>query len=356
MIDSLQIGAMLKETSLIIRTEIMFMDQTSNSPSFELLCIGNAIVDMTSSVTPEILQEFDAVPGSMVLIDAETVQRLTQHVPITQVCGGGSAANSAVVAAKMGIRTAFLGKVADDESGEDFAEDLKEQHIHFPSQPLGAAAGDPEIPTACCIVLVTPDGQRTMFTYLGACVEFAPEDVLEEVVSDAAVTYMEGYLFDRSKAKSAFYEAARIAHAAGRKIALSLSDSFCVDRHRKDFRKFIQESVDILFGNEDEILSLFETQDLDAALKQAAGETGIVAVTRGGAGAVVMADRRYDVPTTPVDVVDTTGAGDAFAAGFLAGYTRGRTYDECAHLGNEAAGIIITRLGARPTDDFPVRV
>ncbi|MDF7673570.1 adenosine kinase [Acetobacteraceae bacterium ESL0709] len=332
------------------------MSQSTNPSSFDLLCIGNAIVDMTASVTPEILQEFDVVPGSMVLIDAETVQRLTQHVPIAQVCGGGSAANTVVVAAKMGLKAAFLGKVAADESGEDFAEDLKEQHIYFPSVPLGAAAGDPEIPTACCIVLVTPDGQRTMFTYLGACVEFAPDDVLGDVIADSAVTYLEGYLFDRAKAQSAFYESARLAHLAGRKVALTLSDSFCVDRHRADFRKFVQESVDILFANENEILSLYETEDLDSALAQAASETGIVAVTRGDKGAVIMADQRYDVPTDSVNVVDTTGAGDAFAAGFLAGYTRGQDYKACARLGNQAAGIIITRLGARPTDDFPLKV
>lgn len=332
------------------------MNQSENSPSFDLLCIGNAIVDMTASVTPEILQEFDVVPGSMVLIDAGTVQRLTQHVPIAQVCGGGSAANSAVVAAKMGIRTAFLGKVASDDSGEDFIDDMKEQKIYFPSKPLGAVEGDPEIPTACCIVLVTPDGQRTMFTYLGACVEFTAEDVLEDVVASSAVIYLEGYLFDRVNAQNAFYEAARIAHKAGRKVALTLSDSFCVDRHRSDFRKFVQESVDILFANEKEFLSLYETEDFDAALELAASETGIVAVTCGEKGAVIMADQRYEVPTSTVNVVDTTGAGDAFAAGFLAGYTHGYDYKACAQLGNQAAGIIITRLGARPTEDFPLKV
>ncbi|QHI95113.1 adenosine kinase [Aristophania vespae] len=333
------------------------MSNSNNSVQYDLLCIGNAIVDMTASIEPEILKEFRVAPGSMTLIDAETVQRLTQNVAITQVSGGGSTANSAVVAARMGIKTAYLGKVAIDEAGEDFAADLKEQHIHFPSKPLGSSKGDEEIPTACCIVLVTPDGQRTMFTYLGACVEFAPEDVLKDVVADSAVTYLEGYLFDRIKAQKAFYEAAKIAHEAGRKVALTLSDSFCVERHRDDFRKFILESVDILFANESEILSLYNTHNLEEALAQVSQETNIAAITRGEKGSVIIVGAdRYEVPTRSVKVVDTTGAGDAFAAGFLAGYAKGRDYSECARLGNEAAGAIITHLGARPTDNFALKV
>ncbi|MCX5614892.1 adenosine kinase [Bombella saccharophila] len=326
---------------------------SSTALKYDLLCIGNAIVDVLATVTPELLAEFGAAPGSMTLIDAATMAKLEQRIHIEHVAGGGSAANSAVVAARMGAKTAYLGKVAADKAGEDFTADLRKQGIDVPSTPL--AAGE-AIPTARCIVLITPDGQRTMFTYLGACVEFTPHDVLENIVAESAITYLEGYLFDRPQAQEAFYQAARLAHKAGRKVSLTLSDSFCIQRHQAAFRDFVAESVDILFANEAEILALYETETLDDALKALSHDVALGVVTRGEKGAVIQAgEERHDVPTKPVKLVDTTGAGDAFAAGFLAGYSRHHSLVESARLGNEAAGHVIARLGGRPGADFALK-
>ncbi len=326
---------------------------SSITPRYDLLCIGNAIVDVLATVSAETLAEFGAAPGSMTLIDAPTMARIEERIRIEQVAGGGSAANSAVVAARMGTKTAYLGKVAADKAGDDFTADMKAQGIAFPSSPL---SGTENIPTARCIVLITPDGQRTMFTYLGACVEFTPQDVVADVVAESAITYLEGYLFDRPQAQEAFYQAARLAHEAGRKVALTLSDTFCIQRHHAAFRSFVAESVDILFANEGEILALYETEHLDEALKALSSDVALGVVTRGEKGAVVQAgETRHEVPTKPVKVVDTTGAGDAFAAGFLAGYSRKRSLVECATLGNEAAGHVITRLGGRPDAGFSLK-
>lgn len=332
------------------------MSHLSSSVQHDILCVGNAIVDMIASVEPEIVTELGAALGSMTLIDTPTMEKIQKRITIGHVSGGGSAANTAVVAARMGARAAYLGKVADDQAGVEFTQDLEKQHITFPSHPLKTESQN-SVPTARCIVLVTPDGQRTMFTYLGACVEFTPEDVQEDIVVQSSVTYLEGYLFDRPQAQKAFYRAAELAHKAERKTALTLSDAFCVQRHHSAFRKLVKESIDILFANEIEILALYETEDFDTALKAAAKDVALVVVTRGKQGAVVQrGDERHDVPTTTVKVVDTTGAGDAFAAGFLAGYSRDKELPLCVELGNQAAGAVITRLGARPGEDFTLMV
>lgn len=324
---------------------------SSTAPEYDLLFVGNAIVDVLATVSAELLAELGAAPGSMTLIDAPKMAQIERRIRVEQVAGGGSAANSAVVAARMGARTAYLGKVAADRAGEDFTADMKKQGIAYPSVPL-----EGDVPTARCIVLITPDGQRTMFTYLGACVEFVPEDVVENVVAGAAITYLEGYLFDRPQAQEAFYRAARLAHEAGRQVSLTLSDSFCIQRHQKAFRSFVAESVDILFANEGEILALYETENLDEALKALSADVALGVVTRGEKGAVVQAgETRHEVPTEPVKVVDTTGAGDAFAAGFLAGYGRKRSLVDCATLGNRAAGHVIARLGGRPDEGFSLK-
>lgn len=333
------------------------MSHPAQPARYDLLCVGNAIVDMLASVDTNVITELGATAGSMTLIDTETMEKIQQRVSIEHVSGGGSAANTAVVAARMGTQTAYLGKVADDHAGDDFTRDMHAQSIAFPSHPLKKTDGQEEIPTARCIVLVTPDGQRTMFTYLGACVEFTPSDVQEDIVAQSAVTYLEGYLFDRPHAQEAFYRAAELAHKAGRKTALTLSDSFCIQRHHAAFRRLVKESIDILFANEAEILALYETESFDEALKRAAQDVALVVVTRGADGAVVQTGQeRHDVPTQPVNVVDTTGAGDAFAAGFLAGYSRDKTLPECVDLGNKAAGAVITRLGARPDESFDLSV
>ncbi|MCX5616881.1 adenosine kinase [Bombella sp. TMW 2.2559] len=325
----------------------------STTPEYDLLFVGNAIVDVLATVSTELLAELGAAPGSMTLIDAPKMAQIEQRIRVEQVAGGGSAANSAVVAARMGTKTAYLGKVAADRAGEDFTADMKKQGIAFPSSPL---VGDGSIPTARCIVLITPDGQRTMFTYLGACVEFTPQDVVADVVAGSAITYLEGYLFDRPQAQEAFYTAARLAHEAGRQVSLTLSDSFCIQRHQAAFRSFVAESVDILFANEGEILALYGTENLDEALKALFADVALGVVTRGEKGAIVQAgETRHEVPTEPVKVVDTTGAGDAFAAGFLAGYSRKRSLVECATLGNRAAGHVIARLGGRPDEGFALK-
>ncbi|MBR0558535.1 adenosine kinase [Neokomagataea anthophila] len=321
------------------------------SASYDILCIGNAIVDILASVSHETVTALGAVPGSMTLIDAATAHDIEARIQVEQVSGGGSGANTATVAARMGAKVAYLGKVAADKAGEDFARDMSAQGLYFPSAPLVDST-----PTARCIVLVTPDGQRTMFTYLGACTEFTTEDVAAQTVENSAITYLEGYLFDKPQAQAALIRAAELAQKAGKRVALTLSDTFCVERHRDAFRTLISKHVDVLFANEAELQALYQVTDTDAALVAVGHDVSLAAVTRGAEGSVVVANgERHDVVTQPVNVVDTTGAGDAFAAGFLAGLAKGHDLTVCAQLGNKAAGAIITRLGARPAEDFTLK-
>ncbi|ACI51089.1 PfkB domain protein [Gluconacetobacter diazotrophicus PA1 5] len=315
---------------------------------FDLLGIGNAIIDVLAPVDPAFLTEHDMISGSMMLIDAERAEALYNKIHREREMGGGSAANTCVVASNMGARVAYLGKVADDAPGRTFAADLQDSGIFFPSSFLTGRIAQ-EQPTARCLVLVTPDGQRTMNTYLGACVSFGPQDVVEEVVASACVTYLEGYLFDPPHAQDAFRHAASLAHGAGRQVALSLSDPFCVARHRDAFRELVRGHIDILFANEEEICSLYQTEDFTTAMEHAAADTHFAVVTRSGQGsAIIREGERIDVPPVATQVVDTTGAGDAYAAGFLAGWTSGRTLEECGRLGSVAASEIISHYGARP--------
>jgi fructokinase len=248
----------------------------------------------------------------------------------------------------MGARVAYLGKVARDQLGAVFRHDLTASGVHFPSAPLAGGA-----PTARCLVLVTPDGQRTMNTYLGACVTFSEEDVDETLVAQAAVTYLEGYLFDPPAAQAAFRKAAAADHAAGRQVALSLSDAFCVDRHRAAFRELVARDVDILFANETEITSLYEENSFEAAAEHARREVALAALTRSEAGSIILRGAEtVEIAAEPVQVVDTTGAGDAYAAGFLAGYTAGRALPLCGRMGSIAAAEVISHFGARPAADL----
>jgi sugar/nucleoside kinase (ribokinase family) len=315
---------------------------------FDLLGIGNAIIDVLAPVDPAFLVEHDMISGSMMLIDAQRAETLYGLIHREREMGGGSAANTCVVASNMGARVAYLGKVADDGPGRTFAADLQDSGIYFPSSFLtGRVARDQ--PTARCLVLVTPDGQRTMNTYLGACVSFGPEDVMAEIVASARVTYLEGYLFDPPQAQDAFRHAASLAHGAGRQVALSLSDPFCVARHRDAFRDLVRGHIDILFANEEEVCSLYQTEDFTVAIEQAAAETHFAVLTRSGQGSVIIkGGERIDIPPVATQVIDTTGAGDAYAAGFLAGWTSGRTLAECGRLGSVAASEIISHYGARP--------
>ena len=245
-------------------------------------------------------------------------------------------------------RVAYLGKVADDQLGTVFRHDMTAIGVHFPSTPLHGGAS-----TARCLIVVTPDGQRTMHTYLGACVSFDETDVAETLVADATVTYLEGYLFDPPAAQRAFLRAAAAAHAAGQQVALSLSDAFCVDRHRAAFRDLVKENVDILFANEAEITSLYEENTFEAAVERARADVTLAALTRSEAGSVILRGAEtVEIAAEPTRVVDTTGAGDAYAAGFLAGLTSGKPLPVCGRLASIAAAEVISHYGARPQADL----
>jgi fructokinase len=286
-------------------------------------------------------------PGTMALIDAERAEALYADMPAGVESSGGSVANSCAVAAALGARVAYLGKVANDQLGEVFKHDITAAGVHFPSAPATGGA-----PTARCLILVTPDGQRTMNTFLGASVSFGEADMDAALIGQAKVTYLEGYLFDPPAAQAAFRAAAAAARAAGRQVALSLSDPFCVARHRADFRDLLPQ-IDILFANEAELCSLYEANDLADALDAVAGEVHLAAITRSELGSVVLRGaERVAVPAVPADLVDSTGAGDAYAAGFLAAYTAGRGLEACARLGSMAAAEVISHYGARPMADL----
>lgn len=310
---------------------------------FDILGIGNAMVDVLAAVDDAFLSKHDMHKGRMALIDQPGTERLHAAMPQGTTIGGGSAANTCVAAARLGARVAFLGKVADDQLGVAFRRDMEASGVHFPTPPLQDGA-----PTARCLILVTPDGQRTMNTYLGACVAFGEHDVDEALVRDSAVLYLEGYLFDPPAAQRAFRHAAAIAHAAGRRVALSLSDPFCVDRHRTAFRELVR-NVDILFANEAEVTSLYEEDAWDTAAEAARRDVGLAVLTRSEQGSVILSgSEKVVVPAESAQVVDTTGAGDAYAAGFLAGLVAGRDLAACGRLGSIAAADVISRFGARP--------
>jgi fructokinase len=314
---------------------------------FDILGIGNAIVDVVSPADHNFLSKHDMHPGSMTLIDAERAQLLYETMPVGSECGGGSAANTCAVAAALGARVAYMGKVADDTLGAVFARDMAAIGVHFPTPALQGGA-----PTARCLILVTPDGQRTMHTYLGACVAFGEPDVDETLIADSAILYLEGYLFDPPAAQAAFRAAARAARVAGRQVALSLSDGFCVDRHRAAFRALLAD-VDILFANEVEITSLYETNALDDAIDAARADVALAAITRSEAGSTILRGAEtVHVRAEPTSVVDTTGAGDAYAAGFLAALARGKDLAACGRVGSLAAAEVISHFGARPQSDM----
>jgi len=318
------------------------------APRFDILGIGNAIVDVVAPVDEAFLSRHDMHKGAMALIDAAMADKLYAAMPPAQETSGGSAANTCAVAAMLGSKVAYLGKVADDQLGAVFGHDISRVGVHFPTAKLSGGA-----PTARSLIMVTPDGQRTMNTFLGACVTFGPADVDPALVADAAVTYLEGYLFDPPEAQAAFRKAAEAAHAAGRQVALSLSDPFCVHRHRAAFRTLVDGHVDILFANEAEITALYETNTLAEAAAWARRDVALAAITRSEAGSMVIrgADTE-DVAAVPTRVVDTTGAGDAYAAGFLAGLTSGKKLAECGRLGSIAAAEVISHYGARPQADL----
>ncbi len=311
----------------------------------DVVGIGNAIVDVIASAHDDFIERHGMVKGTMQLIDEATAETLYAEMGSAIITSGGSAANTVAGVASFGGKTGFIGRVRDDELGREFRHDITAIGAAF-STP--AATEGPA--TARCLIVVTPDAQRTMNTYLGACADLGPRDIDPDLIASAAVTYLEGYLYDREPAKEAFHAAAAFAHAAGAKVALSLSDSFCVNRHRDAFLALVDHHVDVLFANEAEIAALFESDDFDASIARLRELTDIAAVTRDARGSVIVTKERViDIPASPaVQVIDTTGAGDIYAAGFLFGLTSGAPLEECGRLGGLAAASIIAHVGARP--------
>jgi sugar/nucleoside kinase (ribokinase family) len=322
---------------------------TTRGADFDVLGIGNAIVDVLAHCDDAFLEAEGLVKGSMNLIEVSRSDSLYGRMGPGVEVSGGAAANSMVGAASFGSRVAYIGKIRDDQLGAVFAHDIRAAGVHFatPIAPDGP-------PTARSLILVTPDAHRTMSTYLGAAVELGPEDIDTDLVSRCAVTYLEGYLWDKPRAKDAFRVAMAAARGAGRRVSLTLSDSFCVERHRREFQGLVDDQVDILFANEHEVLALAEARGLPEAVAAVRGRSEIVVITRSEQGSlVVTADDTVEVPAAPVDrLVDTTGAGDLYAAGFLHGLTTGRPLAECATLGSLAASEVISHLGARPQTDL----
>ncbi len=313
--------------------------------ALDVVGVGNAIVDVLAQAEDGLLDELGLDKGAMTLIDAERADALYGRMASAIEVSGGSAANTLAGIASFGGRGAYIGKVRDDQLGAVFSHDIRAAGVDYRSRPVGEGA-----PTARCLIFVTPDAQRTMQTYLGVSVELGPDDIDPEAIGAAQITYLEGYLFDKEPAKEAFIKAAELAHAAGRKVALSLSDPFCVDRHRGAFRHLVSGHVDVLFANEVEIVSLFEADSFDDAVGAIRGHCEIAALTRGADGSVmVTADEVVEIAAEPVErVVDTTGAGDLFAAGVLFGLTQGFELRTYGRLGSIAAGEVIGHYGARP--------
>jgi adenosine kinase len=313
---------------------------------YDVLGIGNAIVDVLARTDDDFLVQQKMPKGSMSLIDEARAKSIYEAMGPATKASGGSAANTIAGVASLGGRAAFVGKVKDDELGKAFTHDIRAIGVAFDTPP---AKDGPT--SASCYILVTPDGERTMNTYLGAAQNLSPNDVKEDDVAAASITYLEGYLWDPREAKEAFRKAAKIAHGAGRTVALTLSDSFCVDRYRAEFLDLIKGgTVDLLFANEHELKSLYETGEFESALEALKKDAKLGVVTRSEKGAVVVgAGKTEAVPVFPVErVVDATGAGDLFAAGFLHGYARGLPHAASARLGALAAAEVISHIGARP--------
>ena len=312
---------------------------------YDVVGIGNALVDVIAHADDAFIDRNDLVKGSMTLVDTDRALYLYEALGSAIEMSGGSAANTMCGVASFGGSAAYIGKVSDDELGRVFGHDCRAVGVQF--RPGAPADGTP---TGRCIIVVTPDAQRTMNTYLGVSSLLCPSDIDTDTVAVGQVLYMEGYLYDRPEAKDAFRLAARVAHENDRLVSLTLSDSFCVDRHRADFRALVSDEVDLLFGNEDELMSLYEVESMDEALQAVRRDCSLAVVTVGAEGCIVVTpDDMLRAPAQPVQqVLDTTGAGDLFAAGFLFGYTRHRSLVECANFGAIAAAEVISHVGPRP--------
>ena len=312
----------------------------------DVLAIGNAIVDIIAQAEDDFLVREEIVKGAMNLIDADRAEALYAAMGPAIETSGGSAGNTAAGIASFGGKACYIGKVADDHLGGIFRHDIKAIGVDYDTTPLMNGA-----PTARSMIFVTPDGERSMNTFLGACVELGPEDIDQEKVKASAITYFEGYLWDPAAAKDAIRQAAGIAHEAGRKVAMTLSDPFCVDRYRDEFLELMRSgAVDIVFANEVEAKSLYETASLESAVSAIREDCDLAAITMSEKGSMIVTrERTGEVPAHPIDnLVDTTGAGDLYAAGFLYGLTHGRELDDCARLGGLAASEVIQHVGPRP--------
>jgi len=315
---------------------------------FDVTAIGNAIVDVLAHADDALLAAHNLPKGAMNLIDAPTAEKLYSIMGPGKEASGGSAGNTIAGIAALGGRTAYIGKVAADQLGEIFTHDIRAIGVTYDTPPLTGG-----LPTARSLIFVTPDAQRTMQTFLGACTQLGPEDVNMDHITSSKVVYLEGYLWDLPRAKAAMRDAAITAKAEGVKVSLTLSDAFCVARFRDEFLELAEQYVDILFANESEILSLYQTEDFDAALQQVRKHCEIAALTRSEKGSVVVnGDEVHVIDAVPgVKVVDTTGAGDAYAAGFLYAYTQGLELKTCGRLGGAMAAAVISQLGPRIDGD-----
>lgn len=312
---------------------------------YDVVGIGNAIVDVIAHAEDDFLTKKGLNKGTMALIDAGQAEALYAEMGPGTESSGGSVANTMAGVASLGGKGAFIGRVRDDQLGQVFAHDIRAIGVEYTTAP--ATDGEP---TGRCLILVTPDAQRTMNTFLGASAEFGPEDIDPELIKAGEYLYLEGYLFDRPQHKEAFVKAADIAHASNGKVAVSLSDPFCVDRHREDFRDLVDGHVDLLFANEEEIKSLYEVDSFDDALQAVRGKCDMAALTRSEKGSVILADGEVHViDAAPVGkVVDTTGAGDLYAAGFLHGVAQGKDVAEAGRVAAICAAEVISHIGARP--------
>ena len=319
---------------------------------YDVLCIGNAIVDIIAQCDETFLEENRIIKGAMNLIDAERAELLYSRMGPAVEASGGSAGNTAAGIASFGGKAAYFGKVSQDPLGAIYTHDIRAQGVAFDTKPL---EGQP--PTARSMIFVTPDGERSMNTYLGACVELGPEDVEADKAAGAKVTYFEGYLWDPPQAKEAIRLTAKHAHAAGREVAMTLSDPFCVDRYRDEFLDLMRSgTVDIVFANIHELKSLYQTASFETALEAIRRDCKLAIVTRSEDGSVIVrGDETVEVKAIEIaELVDTTGAGDLYAAGFLYGYTAGMSLKTCGELGSLAAGLVIQQIGPRPHKNLRV--
>ncbi|MEM6439479.1 MAG: adenosine kinase [Pseudomonadota bacterium] len=322
-----------------------------SAKTYDVVGIGNAIVDVLAKVQDQFLDDNGVEKGIMQLIDADRAVGLYSKMGPAQEISGGSAANTIAGLGMLGAKAAYVGKVKDDQLGAIFAHDIRALGVHYDT-PLAPKAVDGE-ETGRCMVLVTPDGERSMNTYLGVSADLGPSDIDESLMADAHWVYLEGYRFDGFDSQEAFRKAIAACKAAGGKVAITLSDPFCIERHRSLFRQMCIEEIDLLFANEHEIVSLYEAPTLEEAMDMARKEVELVAVTVGPSGAYILnGERTVHAPAAPMQRVDATGAGDLFAAGFLYGLTRKRNLLTCGTMGCVAAGEVISHIGARPEEDL----